>query len=212
MKLYLSSYKLGGEIEELKKWIEEHGNKIVLIPNSRDIYEDSERLRNGINNDMEMLKEIGFDVEVISLKKYFGNAQKLEEDFSQYNAFFAIGGNTFALRKAMQLSGFDEFLKKQIDNTNFLYAGYSAGICVLSPYLNGLELVDEPLNPYNDDEIIYDGIGLLDYVPVPHYKSDHPESHLVDDVIKFLSDNNVKYQPIRDGEVIIEEQVKIKMK
>lgn len=212
MKLYLSSYKLGNEIEELKKWIEEYGNKIVLIPNSRDIYEDSERLRNGINNDMQMLKEIGFDVEVISLKKYFGNTHKLEEDFSQYNAFFAIGGNTFALRKAMQLSGFDKFLKKQIDNTNFLYAGYSAGICVLSPNLNGLELVDEPLNPYNDDEIIYEGIGLLDYVPVPHYKSEHPESHLVDEVVKFLSDNNVKHHPIRDGEVIIEEQAKIKMK
>lgn len=212
MKLYLSSYKLGNEIEELKKWIEEHGNKIILIPNSRDIYEDSERLRNGINSDIEMLKAIGFDVELISLKEYFDNSQKLEEDFSKYNAFFAIGGNTFALRKAMQLSGFDEFLKKQINNPDFLYSGYSAGICVLSPNLRGLEIVDEPLNPYNNEGAMYDGIGLLDYVPVPHYKSEHPESHLVDDVVKFLLDNNIKHQPIRDGEVIIEEKSKIKIK
>ena len=34
MKLYLSSYKVGDRTEELKKWIEEHGNKICLIPNS----------------------------------------------------------------------------------------------------------------------------------------------------------------------------------
>ena len=34
----------------------------------QDIYEDSERLRNDINNDVEILKGVGFDVEVISLK------------------------------------------------------------------------------------------------------------------------------------------------
>lgn len=36
MLLYLSSYKLGNEIEVLKKWIKENSNKIVLIANSRD--------------------------------------------------------------------------------------------------------------------------------------------------------------------------------
>ena len=212
MKLYLSSYKLGNNTDELKKWIEEKGNKIVLIPNSRDIYEDSERLRSGINKDVEMLRELGFDVEIISLKQYFGNPEQLEKDLSQYNAFFAIGGNSFALRKAMQLSGFDNFLRKQIDNPNFLYSGYSAGICVLSPNMMGLNLVDEPLNPYNDEAVIYEGIGLLDYVPVPHYKSEHPESHLIDDVVKYMLENNIKHHPIRDGEVIVEDYSKNKIK
>lgn len=212
MKLYLSSYKLGNNIDELKKWIEEKGNKIVLIPNSRDIYEDGERLRSGINKDAEMLRELGFDVEIISLKKYFGNSKQLEIDFANYNAFFVIGGNSFALRKAMQLSGFDEYLKKQVNNPNFLYSGYSAGICVLSPSLLGLNLVDEPLNPYNNNEVIYEGIGLLDYVPVPHYKSDHPESEAVDGVVKYMLENNIKYQPLRDGEVIVVDYSKNKIK
>lgn len=202
MKLYLSSYKLGNKIDELKSWIKEHGNKIVLIPNSRDIYEDSERLRNGILNDKMMLEEIGFDVDIISLKDYFNNQEKLFEDFNKYNAFFVIGGNTFALRKAMQLSGFDGYLMNQVDNDNFLYAGYSAGICVLSPNMKGLELVDEPLNPYNDESVIYDGIGILDYVIVPHYKSDHPESHLVDKVVDYMNENGVKYVTLSDGDVL----------
>ena len=202
MKLYLSSYKLGNKIDELKSWIKEHGNKIVLIPNSRDIYEDSERLRNGILNDKMMLEEIGFDVDIISLKDYFNNQEKLFEDFNKYNAFFVIGGNTFALRKAMQLSGFDGYLINQVDNDNFLYAGYSAGICVLSPNMKGLELVDEPLNPYNDESVIYDGIGILDYVIVPHYKSDHPESHLVDEVVDYMNENGVKYVTLSDGDVL----------
>jgi len=208
MKLYLSSYKLGNNIDELKKWIEEKGNKIVLIPNSRDIYEDSERLRNGIKSDAEMLQELGFDVEIISLKQYFGNPHQLEKELSKYNAFFVIGGNSFTLRKAMQLSGFDEYLKKQVYNPNFLYSGYSAGICVLSPNLLGLHLVDEPLNPYNNDEIIYEGIGILDYVPVPHYKSNHRESEDIDKVVKYMLENNIKFQPLRDGEVIVEDCLK----
>lgn len=202
MKLYLSSYKLGNRIDELKSWIKEHGNKIVLIPNSRDIYEDLERLRNGILNDKMMLEEIGFDVDIISLKDYFNNQEKLFEDFNKYNAFFVIGGNTFALRKAMQLSGFDGYLMNQVDNDNFLYAGYSAGICVLSPNMKGLEFVDEPLNPYNDESVIYDGIGILDYVIVPHYKSDHPESHLVDKVVDYMNENGIKYVTLSDGDVL----------
>ena len=72
MKFYLSSYKLGDKEGELKKWIDVNGNKIALIPNSRDIYEDGERKMSGINKDSEQLKEIGFDVSIISLKDYFG--------------------------------------------------------------------------------------------------------------------------------------------
>ena len=71
MKLYLSSYKIGDRIDELKKWINEHGNRICLIPNSRDIYPDSQRKSNGIQADEKELTDLGFDVTIISLKDYF---------------------------------------------------------------------------------------------------------------------------------------------
>jgi dipeptidase E len=153
-----------------------------------------------------MLEEVGFDVDIISLKDYFGNSEKLNSDFSKYNAFFAIGGNSFALRKAMQLSGFDLFIKNNLDNDNFLYAGYSAGICVLAPNMKGLDLVDEPVNPYNSEDVIYEGLGILEYVPVPHYKSDHPESHLVDKVVDFMYENDILFQTLCDGDVFIDER------
>lgn len=145
------------------------------------------------------------DKKIISLKNYFGNYDKLKKDLKEYHAFFAIGGNTFALRKAMQLSGFDTFLKEISNKENYLYGGYSAGICVLSPDLHGLHLVDEPINPYNEEEVLYRGIGLLDYVPVPHYKSDHPESKMVDDVVEYCEKNNIKFRTLKDGDVIVQE-------
>lgn len=205
MKLYLSSYKLGEKVEELKKWIRENGNNIVLIPNSRDIYPESERKVEGIKIDIDSLKNIGFDVKVIDLKEYFEKSDKLKQELQNYNAFFAIGGNVFALRKAMQLSGFDKFLEEKLNEKDFLYGGYSAGICVLSPNLKALELVDEPVNPYNEEKVNYDGLGFLDYVLIPHYKSNHPESEKVEDVVKYCEENRIKYKTLKDGDVIIKD-------
>ena len=47
MQLYLSSYRLGNDIELLKEWVK-NNKTILVIPNALDIYEDGERKTNGI--------------------------------------------------------------------------------------------------------------------------------------------------------------------
>lgn len=203
MKLYLSSYKLGNKIEELKKWIKEHNNKICLIPNSRDVYPESERKKLGIQADVQDLTILGFDVTIISLKDYFNKKEKLFERLKEFNAFYVIGGNTFALRQAMYLSGFDEYLKTIKNNENYLYAGYSAGICVLAKDMHGLHVCDDAtINPYGIDTI-WDGLGYFDYIFLPHYKSDHKETKLIDESVEYCDNNNIKYKTLRDGDVVI---------
>ena len=204
MKLYISSYKLGKKVHILKDWIMDHNNKIMMITSARDGYPESDRKTKGISDDMKALQEIGFEVSILSLRDYFNQPDKLREAIKSYNAFFAIGGNTFILRRAMALSGFDDYLKEISCQESYLYAGYSAGICLLAPSLRGLELVDEPgVDPYNSP-LIYDGLGLLDYLPVPHYRSDHTESKYIEDVIKYLNMNQIKFKTLHDGDVIIE--------
>ena len=203
MLLYLSSYKLGNEIEVLKNWIKENGNKIVLIANSRDWSPESERKEQSILRDCELLKGIGFDVKRIDLREYFGKEEKLRQDLEEERAFFVIGGNTFTLRLAMKYSGFDKYLIEISNNEKYLYAGYSAGICVLAPQLKGIELVDEPINPYNCEGVLYEGLNILDFVPVPHYKSNHPESHLTEKEVEFYEKENIKFKTLKDGDVII---------
>lgn len=202
MKLYLSSYKLGNEVDELKKWIQTNGNEIAFIFNARDVYPESEHKKESINRDIKELQDVGFDVKVIDLKNYFDN-DRLSDDLKKFKAFFVIGGNTFALRKAMELSGFDNYLLNISKMDNYLYGGYSAGICVLSKTLEGLSIVDEPINPYNDDKINYNGIGLIDYTLIPHYKSVHPESYLVDKTVEYFDENNLPYKTLQDGDVFI---------
>lgn len=204
MQLYMSSYKMGNRTDVLKNWIENHDNRIMMITSARDGFPDSERRTKDIQSDKQALEELGFSVTQLSLRKYLDDPDRLREVLRQYHAFFAIGGNTFVLRQAMFLSGFDKFLIENMYQDSFLYGGYSAGICLLAPSLSGLELVDDPtVNPYQS-HIIYDGLGLIDYMPVPHYRSDHPESQRVEDVIEYLIKNNIKYKLMHDGDVIID--------
>ena len=205
MKLYLSSYKVGNKTEELRKWITEHGNKICLIPNSRDIYPDGERKSNGIQADVNELTNLGFNVTIISLKDYFENREGLLSRLKEFNAFYVIGGNTFTLRQAMYLSGFDKYLKTIEDDPNYLYAGYSAGICVLAKDMHGLEGCDDPnINPYGIDTM-WNGLGYFDYIFLPHYKSNHKETKLIDDCVEYCNKHNIRYKTLRDGDVIIQE-------
>jgi dipeptidase E len=206
MKFYLSSYKLGNEITKLKELIPADNKKTAYISNALDFSDDLERRKQSEQADIEQLNEVGLnDVEKIDLRDYFGKKAKLEKKLSEFGIIWVRGGNCFVLRQAMKLSGLDEILKDLLKKENILYGGYSAGVCVLAPTLKGMELVDDPnVKPYdNQKETIWDGVGILDYTIVPHYKSDHPESAKVDETVEYMKKNNIPYKPLRDGEVII---------
>ena len=204
MLLYMSSYKIGSRADVLKDWIKKNGNKIVFIENAMDLIPETREKEESIVSNIKELNDLGFDVLRIDLKKYFGKKEKLKEDLKKYCAFYVIGGNTYILRMAMKFSGFDNYIKELSMKNGYLYAGYSAGICVLSPRLDGLDLVDEPLNIYNDEQVLYEGLEILDYIPVPHYKSNHPESKLVDKVVNLFNEKEINYKTLRDGDVIIQ--------
>lgn len=104
----------------------------------------------------------------------------------------------------MKLSGLDELLKKLRGRNNFLYAGYSAAGCVLAPNLKVYEIVDKIDTPYSElKEVIWDGLGILNFAFMPHWDSEHPESADVEKEIAYCKQNNIPYKALRDGEVII---------
>ena len=202
MNLYLSSYMLGNKINILKKLINYSGSKIALIPNALDCEEPNNRNQQ-INEFLESLNELSFDVKIIDLKKYFGNSIKLIQDLNDFKAVCIMGGNVFVLRKAMELSGFDNFLINNRNNNQMLYLGYSAGICILGKTLSGLDIVCNPINPYNDSPANYTGLGLIDYAIAPHYKSNHKSSELIDKVVEYYDCKKINYKSLKDGEVIL---------
>jgi len=204
MKFYLSSYKIGNEIEKLKLMISKN-KKTAYISNALDFSDNIEKRKESERSDIEQLKEFNLEVELLDLRNYFGKKTELEQKITEFGVIWVRGGNCFVLRQAMKLSGFDEILKKlDSENNNILYGGYSAGICVLEPTLKGLELVDDPNSkPYGNLETIWDGIGILDYSIVPHYKSNHPESEKINETVEYMIKNNIPFKTLKDGEVII---------
>ena len=131
----------------------------------------------------------------------------LKNTVLQYGVLFVGGGNVFVLRRAFRQSGLDQYLDLARENKEQIYAGYSAGSCVLAPTLKGLHLVDDPNEVPSGyaDEIIWDGCGLIEYSIAPHFDSDHLESGAMNSVIEFYEASKLPFRALRDGEVIIED-------
>lgn len=180
--------------------------KIGFIPNAADYTNADIQRENEVNNkDMAELKNLGLDVQPLDLREYFGKIDELRKKMGELGAVFIRGGNTFVLRQAMRLSGFDTIFKELLKRDDFVYAGYSAGICVLSRDIRFLQTVDDPTDkPYRElQETIWEGLDYLDYIIIPHYKSYHPESALVDKLVEEYRKNSIPFKTLRDGEVIL---------
>jgi len=203
MKFYLSSYLIGNQSEKLKEMVP--GRQIGYIPNALDLSDaDPERVRRHVERDMGLLRALSLEVWLVDLRYYFGEPSKLRKKLDELRAIFVSGGNVFVLRQAMNLSGLDVLLKEFRSKGNFLYAGYSAGGCVLSPSLRGYEIVDPIDTPYNElKDVIWDGLGFLDHSFIPHWNSAHPESAAIEKTIDYYKKNRIPYTPIRDGDVLI---------
>jgi dipeptidase E len=86
-----------------------------------------------------------------------------------------------------------------------VYAGYSAGVCVTGPDLDGCHLMDEPdLIPvgYSSDESPTT-LGWLPWRIVPHWRSDHEEAPLAELAVEHLLATGLPFQTLQDGQVFV---------
>jgi dipeptidase E len=205
MQFYLSSYKFGDETAQLVSMLPA-GSTIGHINNSRDWTDADPIKRAGYQQtEIAQLNEIGFAAEPLDLKDYFGKEALLREKLAGLDGVWVSGGNTFVLRQAMKLSGFDTIFNELQSCKGFLYAGYSAGICVLCDSLKYIQHVDNPDDfPYTGNkETIWEGLNVFNYGILPHYASDHFESEAIGKEVQHCIENKWLFKALRDGEVII---------
>lgn len=158
-KLYLSSYRVPNP-KKLYALIGKEPNETsgAIITNAKDRKSPANREQK-ISKLETFLSNIGLNNTVrVDLRN---------DEFqpSDYDFIYAIGGNTFDLRRAMVESGFDETLKQYLEQGG-TYVGESAGAIVVGPSLRGFDIMDDaPSNP------IWDGAGIIDSIIVPHNDS-----------------------------------------
>ena len=105
----------------------------------------------------------------------------------------------------MSASGLDQILPRILGESDLVYGGFSAGACVASYTLKWIHLADEPekVAAGYSSTVIWEGLGLIDFYIVPHFRSSHPESELMENVVEYLKQNNMNYRTLSDGEAVI---------
>lgn len=154
-----------------------------------------------------MMSELGFDVEELDLRNYFGKPSELREFLDSYqpDLIYASGGNVFLLATAYHLSGFDEILREDLAKDKYAYGGFSAGImsvCKTIKFYGHDHLVPERVPEVYGVDAVLNGVGLVDYQLIPH--ADEPK-HLetTKEYINRIESAGVKALPLNQEAVII---------
>ncbi|HEY3479620.1 MAG TPA: Type 1 glutamine amidotransferase-like domain-containing protein [Streptomyces sp.] len=207
MRLYLSSFRLGDHPERLLALLgAPRPVRIAVIANAMDDQPADVRAA-GVAREVTALRELGLDPVELDLRGYTGRpAEDVAGALASFPAVWLRGGNVFMLRYALARSGADAALVELLRRDALVYAGYSAGACVLAPSLRGLEHCDDSdaVPRLHGDPVVWDGLGVLDYAVVPHVDSPgHPESAALDAVAAAYRADGTAHRALRDGQAIV---------
>jgi dipeptidase E len=195
VRLYLSSFRVGAHPERLLSLAS--GRRTAVVANAMDAQPVAERAT-GVQQEFSDLGALGLDVTELDLRQPEATGQ-----LASFDIVWMRGGNVFVLRRVLADSGADEVLIDLIRRNAIVYAGYSAGACVLAPDLSGLERVDDVKAVANP---LTTGLSVLDRPIVPHVRSPgHPETADCDAVAATYARAGMPHWALRDGEVLVVE-------
>jgi dipeptidase E len=216
MRLYLSSFRLGDHPEELSRLVGEKKRAAVVV-NAADGYDDADRDAN-LGRAFDLLRALGLQPFELDLRNYFDLRDGGQAVLSRLNGtglLWVTGGNAFVLRKAAAASGFDRAVSELLGRDELVYGGYSAGACLLTPTLEGIELCDDPNDTPDGYEGLpheVEGLGLLPFAVAPHFRSpEHPETAVIDEVVEWFLNQRIPFVALRDGDVIVQEGTAVRV-
>lgn len=202
--IYLSSYCLGRNADVLRAV--DGRTRAGIVCNALDVFGDS-RLRNWAR-EADDLAGLGYASEEIDLRDHFDDRDGLALRLTDLDLLWVVGGNSFALARAMTAAGCSNAVRSALAN-GMIYAGYSAGACVAGPDLQGIELIDAPdaVPEGYPSDVPARTLGLVPFRIVPHWRSDHPESADAERAASYLERLGLPYRTLRDGNALIVDEL-----
>jgi dipeptidase E len=203
MRLVLSSWFLAPD-QKPTVLPSSHGNgRAGIILNALDEFGPS-RDRD-LAREKRTLEAFGYACEEVDLREYFSANDTLHERINTLDMVWALGGNAFVLARAMHQSGFTDVVTQELhDRPDFVYGGYSAGACVAGPDLDGIDLMDDrTVLPEGYSPAVEPlGLGLVPFRIVPHWRSQHRETHAAERAANYLAEAGLAHRRLRDGQMV----------
>ena len=163
--------------------------------------------REKVAGEVRALAALGLLVEGLDLREHTGaTTAQMMQVLSAFHGLWVRGGNVFVLRSAMAVSAADTAVVDLLAEDGLVYAGYSAGPCVLAPSLAGLASVDDADAPrrLGLGDPLMDGLGVLERRVVPHVASPtHPESVALDALARRYTREGVPHLRLSDGQALV---------
>lgn len=159
MEMLLMSYLAGTESITKKYLSKMISNKIVFIPTAGNV----EPYTGYIDEGIEMLKSLGYEVEILDITKF--DETYLKDKFLKTECICISGGNTFYLLQEIKRKNLVEVLLKRIKEGLF-YIGESAGAIIMSENIEYSQMMDDKSIASELDD--YTGVNVFDHYVLPH--------------------------------------------
>lgn len=159
MEMLLMSYLAGTESITKKYLSKMVSNKIVFIPTAGNV----EPYTGYIDEGIEMLKSLGYEVEILDITKF--DETYLKDKFLKTECICISGGNTFYLLQEIKRKNLVEVLLKRIKEGLF-YIGESAGAIIMSENIEYSQMMDDKSIASELDD--YTGVNVFDHYVLPH--------------------------------------------
>ena len=164
VKLFLCSYFaavssftpqfVGGDLK---------GKKLAFIPTA-SLFEE---YTDYVDEAKEAFENLGLNVEVLDVSS--ASKDLIRRTLQRCDLIYVSGGNTFYLLQELEKSGAKTIILEQVKGGK-PYIGESAGSIILAPNTSYAKDMDEAEKAAPQLKS-FEGLGLVDFYPLPHYKS-----------------------------------------
>ena len=159
MEMLLMSYLAGTESITKKYLSKMDSNKIVFIPTAGNV----EPYTGYIDEGVEMLKSLGYELKIIDISKY--DEDYLKNKLSKTECICISGGNTFYLLQELKKKNLIGLLYERIKEGLF-YIGESAGAIIMSENIEYSQMMDDKSIASELDD--YTGVNVFEHYVLPH--------------------------------------------
>lgn len=207
MKLFLSAKSISED--QKQDFIDLVGKKssdikFALIQNAADPYESE--ARSFVDEAEAQLNSLGLNINKIDLRNYQKDITGLYEKLKEFDVMWVGGGNIYYLRWIMKESGFDQIIRKLL-NEGAIYGGGSAGAIVSGQVLDKYDLIDDPSD---SPALINRGLGLTNLAIIPHW-DDEVYQRILLQIKSYYDNTNYEVITLTDEQAIVINGDKIMM-